>query len=183
MGGVCARLGVQLCSVRRGGESRSSCLARKLKKIWRRSKEYLVGSTGGGFAIVGRSGGVIELDAAGLVGARGETAQGGGGCLVSMLQILVFLWHQVVCAVIFITGLTEEEHLLVVFPFGHIEFVRHPARLDRLVFTVENCSKVLELAFDVFNCKNSNERVTFLMNHNSYFVSQIKTSFVPSVRC
>lgn len=55
-------------------------MARKLKKIWRRSKEYLVGSTGGGFAIVGRSGGVIELDAAGLVGARGETAQGGGGC-------------------------------------------------------------------------------------------------------
>lgn len=57
-------------------------------------------------------------------------------------------------AVVLIAGLAEEEQLLVVFPFGHVEFVS-PASLDRLVFTVENCPEVLELALYVFNCKTA----------------------------
>lgn len=106
----------------------------------------------------GGSGWVVKHDAVGLGGAGGEAAQGGGGCLVSMFQILVFLWHQhlqVLWAVVFIAGLAEEEQLLVVFPFGRVEFVRRPASLDRLVFTVENRPEILELALYVFNCKTA----------------------------
>lgn len=84
--------------------------------------------------------------------------------MVSMFQILVFLRHQyqqVVLAVFFIAALAEEEQLLVVFPFGHVEFVRRPAGLDRLVFTVKNCPKVLELALYIFNCKTKESQSEF----------------------
>ncbi len=114
----------------------------------------------------------MEFVAAGLGGAAGEAAQGGGGCLVSRFHILVFLWHeyvQVLRAVLFIAALTEEEQLLIVFPFGHVEFVRRSAGLDRLVFTVENCAKVLELAFNVFNCKRATNE-----SHTCYDVITIK---------
>ena len=124
----------------------------------------MVCSVGAGFdvALTGArgSGGVIDL---GLGGVGGEAAQGGGGCLVSVVQIVVFLWHQylqVVCVVVFVTGLAEEEQLLVVFPFGHIEFVRCPVGLDCLIFTVKDSSKVLELALYVFNCKTPAKGVT-----------------------
>lgn len=114
---------------------------------------------GAGFGIVaGGSGAVVEPDVVDLGGAGGEAAQGGGGCLVSMFQILVLLWRenlQVVLAVVLFAGLAEEEQLLVVFPLGHVGFVRRFARLHRLVLTVENCPQVLELALHVFNCKTA----------------------------
>lgn len=80
--------------------------------------------------------------------------------MVSVIQILVLLWRQylqVVLAVVFVAGLAEEEQLLVVFPFGHVEFVGRPARLHRLVLTVKNRPEVLELALHVFNCKTETQ--------------------------
>lgn len=124
--------------------------------IWRRRQEDLVCSAGVGCDIAGGSGGVVEL--VGLGGAGGEAAQGAGGCLVATLHVLVFLprqYLQVVRALVFIAALAEEEQLLVVFPFGHVEFVRCPASLDHLVLPVENCPKVLELALYVINCKTA----------------------------
>lgn len=122
--------------------------------IWRRRQEDLVRSAGVGCDIAGGSGGVVELVGLGGPGA----AQGAGGCLVATLQVLVFprrQYLQVVRALVFIAGLAEEEQLLVVFPFGHVEFVQRPASLDRLVLPVENCPKVLELALYVINCKTA----------------------------
>ena len=80
--------------------------------------------------------------------------------MVFQFHILAFLGHkylQVIRRVVFITGLAEEEQLLVVFPFGRIVFVGGLAGLDCLEFTVENGSKVLELAFYVFNCKTATQ--------------------------
>lgn len=62
--------------------------------IWRRREEYLVCGAGVGFGIAGGNREFIELDVVDLGGAGGEAAQGGRGCLVSMFQIHVFLWHQ-----------------------------------------------------------------------------------------
>lgn len=100
---------------------------------------------GFGVALSGAGGGRggAEFDAAGLVGAGGETAQGGGRGLVSVLPILVFLRCQnlqIFRAVVFVAGLAEKKQLLVVFPFGHVGFVRCPACLDRLELAVKNSS-------------------------------------------
>lgn len=96
---------------------------------------------GFGVTLSGAGGGGAEFDVAGLVGAGGETAQGGGRGLVSVLPILVFLRCQdlqIFRAVVFVAGLAEKKQLLVVFPFGHVGFVRRPARLDRLELAVKN---------------------------------------------
>lgn len=118
-------------------------------------KEDLVRSATAGFgvALTGTAGnrGVGEL---GAVGWSRKVAQSGRQSLVHMFQILVFLWNDylhIICAVVFITGLADEEQLLVMFPLRRVRFVRAPASLDRLVFTVKNCSQVLEFALYVFN--------------------------------
>lgn len=177
---VCTRFGVRQWSGRRGAECGNSRLVCKFDIIRRRREEDLVCCADVGFGITGGSGGVAELDAVSLSGAGGEAAQGGRRRLVSVFQILVFLWHQylqVVWAVIFVAGFTEEEQLLVVFPFGCVEFVRCPASLDHLVFTVENCPKVLEFALYVFNCKTATKeslsRSSWINTHISYCFSFI----------
>lgn len=114
--------------------------------------------------------GVAQLNAIHLGRAGREAAQGGGRRSVSVLQILVFLWCQylhVIRAVIFIAGLAEEVQLLVVFPFGHVEFVRSPAGQDRLIFTFKNCPKVLELALYIFNYKQTN-RLCYIRQATKY---------------
>lgn len=87
--------------------------------------------------------------------------------LASLFHIFVFLWHQylqVFLNLIFIAGLAEEEQLLVVFPFGHVEFVGAPASLDCLVFAVKDSPKVLELALYVFNCKTATKGSLYTMS-------------------
>lgn len=81
--------------------------------------------------------------------------------MVASLQVLIFLscqYLQVIKAFLFIVGLAEEEELLVMFPFRHVELVRRSVGLNRLVLTVENRPKVFKLALYVVNCSTTTKR-------------------------
>lgn len=79
-----------------------------------------------------------------------------GRSLASRIRIVQVMNHQdlqVVGKLIFLDGLAEEEHLVVVLPFGHVRFVRDSVRQHRLVFPVKNGPEVLEFGFYVVHCK------------------------------
>lgn len=156
---VGARFGVRRGRGRTG--ERGGCLARQQKMLWRGRQHELAGRAGVDFHLA--RGGAVR--AVGLGGAGGEAAQRAGRRRLAKLRLFVFLRRHdlhLLWALVFVAGLAEEEQLLVVFPFGHVEFVRRPASLDRLVLPVENCAEVLELALYVVNCEGVRNTVLFL---------------------